>query len=55
VDESLKKVNFDLRRDIYESLCLTGGSLDVRNMDKRIEAEIKSALPGSHLIEILEA
>jgi actin-related protein len=55
IEETLKKVNFDLRRDINENLCLAGGNLDVRNMDRRFEADIKSCLAGSHLIEILEA
>lgn len=55
IEETLKKVNFDLRRDINENMCLTGGNLDVRNMDRRFEADVKSCLAGSHLIEILEA
>jgi actin-related protein len=55
VAESLKKVSFDVRRDACENLCLSGGTMDIRNMDKRLENEIKSALPSSHLVEILEA
>lgn len=55
IDESLKKINIDVRRSVFESLCLTGGTLDIRNIDKRIEAEVKSSFSGIHSVEVMQA
>lgn len=55
LDESLKKINIDVRRQVYESLCLTGGTLDIRNIDKRIESEVKTSLAGIHSVEVVPA
>ena len=55
IAQTLNKVGFDLRRDICENVCLSGGCMDIRNMAKRLEKEVKNAIPASHLIEYPEA
>jgi centractin len=54
IDESLKKINIDVRRSVFESLCLTGGTMDIRNVDKRIENEVKTHLAGIHSVEVMQ-
>ncbi|ETO06816.1 actin [Reticulomyxa filosa] len=53
VYESIMKCGFDLRRDFYRSIVLTGGSTLFPNFDARLTKELTSLVPVTTQIKVI--
>ncbi|EFO82761.1 hypothetical protein CRE_00822 [Caenorhabditis remanei] len=52
---SIKACDIDIRRELYANIVLSGGTTMFKNIENRIEKEVKSLVPSSTKLKVIAA